>query len=102
MSRCCHDRASYMKPRATTIGSRELAGLGFAVLCAVLAALVPPVGRYVSTRAAPLFVATGTSAWAAAAALVVLAVRGELQVLGDRRTRVWLVAIGAVGTAGAF
>ena len=91
-----------MKTPATTIGGRDLAGLGFALLCALVAALVPPFAKLASTRASPVFIATATTAWAASAALTMLAARRELRTLAAPGKRGWLVAIGGLGTAAAF
>ncbi len=74
----------------------------FAGLCALNGAFVPAVARLTSVRADPLLVATVTSLFAAAFALVVLAVRGELGVLVARATGPRLVLVGALGTAAAF
>ena len=91
-----------MKARSTTIRSSELAGLAFAVLSALEAALVPGFAKLTSARAAPLFVAAATTVFAAAFGLVVLAMRGELRVLIARATAARLVAVGTLGTAAAF
>ncbi len=91
-----------MKARSTTIRSSELAGLAFAVLSALEAALVPGFAKLTSARAAPLFVATATTVFAAAFGVAVLAMRGELRVLIGRATAVRLVAVGTLGTAAAF
>ncbi len=80
----------------------ELTGLLFAGLCALNAAFVPAVARLTSVGADPLLVATVTSLFAAALALVVLAARGELGVLIAPRTGPRLALVGALGTAAAF
>lgn len=80
----------------------ELAGLVFAGLCALNGAFVPAVARLTTVGADPLMVATVTSLFAAAFAVVVLAVRGELGVLVARDAGPRLALVGALGTAAAF
>lgn len=91
-----------MNVAASTMRRSELVGLGFALFSALEAALVPAFGKLTSARAAPLFIAAATSVCAAVAGVVVLAVRGELSILVERRVGVRLFAIGALGTAAAF
>ena len=81
-----------------TRASRERSGLLFAALCTLNGAFVAPVARLTTGRADPLFVATATTLFAAAAAVVVLALRGQLGVLvrGGHVHR--LVLRGALGT----
>jgi drug/metabolite transporter (DMT)-like permease len=80
----------------------ERAGLVFAGLCALNGAFVPAVARLTSAATDPLLVATVTSVFAAAFALVVLMVRGEVGVLFGRATAPRLALVGALGTAAAF
>jgi drug/metabolite transporter (DMT)-like permease len=80
----------------------ELAGLVFAGLCALNGAFVPAVARITSVAADPLLVATVTSLFAAAVALLVLAARGELGVLVAPTAGPRLALVGALGTAVAF
>lgn len=63
---------------------------------------MPAVAKLTTERADPLVVAAVSSVFAAVAALVVLALRGELGVLVGRREVPRLFAIGALGTALAF
>jgi len=81
-----------------TRASRERSGLIFAALCTLNGAFVAPVARLTTGRADPLFVATATTLFAAVAAIVVLALRGQLGVLvrGGHVHR--LVLLGALGT----
>ncbi|MBM4265550.1 MAG: DMT family transporter [Deltaproteobacteria bacterium] len=77
-------------------------GLLFAGLCALNGAFVPAVAQLTTAGTDPLAVATVTSLFAGVAALVVLAVRGEIGVLlrGPQVKRLLVVA--ALGTALAF
>jgi len=77
----------------------ERLGLLFAGLCALNGAFVPAVAKLTTGRASPLLVAAISTACAAGAALVLLAVRGELGWLTAPGRRWKLVAIGALGTA---
>ena len=79
--------------------SREKLGLVFAGLCALNGAFVPAVAVLTTSRADALFVATASSLFAGAAALAVLAARGELRVLVRRGQGPWLLCIGLLGTA---
>ncbi len=89
--------------RARAVRDRtEKSGLVFAGLCALNGAFVPAVARLTSTGADPLLVATVTSLFAGALALVVLAVRGEVGVLVAPRSGPRLALVGALGTAAAF
>jgi drug/metabolite transporter (DMT)-like permease len=77
--------------------NRELAGIGFALVCALNGAFVAPVAKLTTGRGDPLFVATVTTCIAGAAAALVLLARGELRALvrGPRaREFAWLGAIG--------
>lgn len=78
---------------------RERIGLLFAGLCALNGAFVPAFAVLTTERAGALFVATASSLFAALAALAVLAARGEVRVLVQRREGPWLLAIGLLGTA---
>jgi drug/metabolite transporter (DMT)-like permease len=80
----------------------ERSGLVFAGLCALNGAFVPAVARLTSVATEPLLVATATSLFAGALALVVLVVRGEVGVLFQRSTGPRLALVGALGTAAAF
>jgi drug/metabolite transporter (DMT)-like permease len=81
---------------------QERLGLAFAALCASNGAFVPAVAKLTTARVDPLTVAAVSSLFAALAALVVLAFRGELGVLVGRREAPRLFWIGALGTALAF
>lgn len=85
-----------MDPRA------ERLGLAFAGLCVLNGALVPPVAKLTTSGADGLFVATVTTAFGGAAALVFLAVRGGLAQLVDRRNGPRLALVGLLGTALAY
>jgi drug/metabolite transporter (DMT)-like permease len=80
----------------------ERSGLVFAGLCALNGAFVPAVARLTSAATDPLLVATTTSVFAAALALVVLIARGEVGVLFGRATAPRLALVGFLGTAAAF
>ena len=80
----------------------ETAGLVFAGLCALCGAFVPAVARLTTTALDPLLVATVTTVFAGALALVVLGARGELGVLVGRDTAPRLALVGLLGTAAAF
>lgn len=82
--------------------AEERAGLVFAALCAVVGAFVPAVAKLTTDRADPLFVAAATAAFAGAAALAVLAARGELGFFVHPRVGPRLLAVGALGTGAAF
>jgi drug/metabolite transporter (DMT)-like permease len=78
---------------------QELAGLGFAALCVLLAGAVPAVAKLTTSRADALFVATATSLFAGLGAVGWLIVRGSLHELFDRRRVGGLATVGAVSTA---
>lgn len=80
----------------------ETAGLVFAGLCALCGAFVPAVARLTTTAVDPLLVATVTTVFAGALALVVLAVRGEVGILVAPATGPRLALVGFLGTAAAF
>lgn len=80
----------------------ETAGLVFAGLCALCGAFVPAVARLTTTALDPLLVATVSSLFAGALALVVLGARGEIGVLVGRDTAPRLALVGFLGTAAAF
>ncbi len=82
--------------------AEERAGLVFAALCAVNGAFVPAVAKLTTNRADALFVAAATTLCAGAAALAVLALRGELALLVEPRIGPRLVLVGALGTGAAF
>ena len=79
--------------------SREKLGLAFAGLCALNGAFVPAFAVLTTARANALFVATLSSLFAATAALIVLALRGEIRVLWRSDQGPWLLLIGLLGTA---
>jgi drug/metabolite transporter (DMT)-like permease len=79
----------------------ERLGLLFAALCALNGAFVPAVAKLTTGHAAPLFVAAVTSEFGGVCAAIVLALRGELRGLVRPTVGPRLVAIGALGTAGA-
>jgi drug/metabolite transporter (DMT)-like permease len=82
--------------------STERAGLVFAALCALNGAFVPGVAKLATGQGDPLAVAALTTLFGAAAAAVVLGVRGELRLLVQQETAPRLVLIGALGTGLAF
>lgn len=77
----------------------ERLGLLFAGLCALNGAFVPAVAKLTTGRAEPLFVAAASNLFAAVAAAVLLAARGELGVVFRRPHAPRLLVIGALGTA---
>lgn len=79
----------------------ERFGLLCAGLCAVNGALVPAVAKLTTDHASPLFVAAASNLFAGVAALLILAVRGELAVLWDRHLGPRLLVIALLGTAAA-
>lgn len=79
----------------------ERLGLLFAALCALNGAFVPAVAKLTTGHASPLLVAAVSNLFAAVAAAAVLAARGELAVLRDRRLAPRLLAVAALGTAAA-
>jgi drug/metabolite transporter (DMT)-like permease len=70
----------------------------FAGLCALNGAFVAPVARLTTERGDPLFVAAATAVFAALAALVVQAARGQLGALARGRDARLLVVLGGLGT----
>jgi drug/metabolite transporter (DMT)-like permease len=70
----------------------------FAGLCALNGAFVAPVARLTTERGDPLFVAAATTVFAALAALLVQAVRGQLGALARGREAWLLVVLGGLGT----
>jgi drug/metabolite transporter (DMT)-like permease len=74
-------------------------GLVFAGLCALNGAFVPAFAVLTTSHGDALFVAAASSLFAGMAALIVLAVRGELPILVRRREGPWLLLIGLLGTA---
>jgi drug/metabolite transporter (DMT)-like permease len=81
---------------------QEGLGLAFAGLCALNGAFLPAVARLTTGQADALFVAAATSGFAGVAAAGLLAARGELGRLFERRRAPRLLAIGALGTAVTF
>lgn len=80
----------------------ERLGLLFAGLCAANGAFVPAVAKVTTGHGDPLFVAAATSVWAGLCATCILAMAGQLRALVHPATGPRLVAIAALGTAGAF
>jgi drug/metabolite transporter (DMT)-like permease len=83
----------------STPQSREKVGLLFALLCACNSAFVPAFAVLTTSHADALFVASASCLFAGLAALIVLGLRGELQILVRRREGPWLLLIGLLGTA---
>lgn len=81
---------------------QERSGLVFAGLCALNGAFVPAFAKLTTGAADGLFVAAATSVFAGLAAVVLLALRGELGRLFARARLPYLLAIGALGTAVTF
>ncbi len=81
---------------------REQLGLLFAGLCAMNGAFVPAFAKLTTNAGDPVFVATATTVFAAACALLVLFTRGELRLLVRRDVGPLLLSIGALGTALAY
>ncbi len=80
----------------------ERAGLLLAAYCVVNSAFVPAFAKLTTVAASGLAVALWTSAFAGIGALALLAWRGELRLLVERRSAPVLVTVGALGTALAF
>jgi drug/metabolite transporter (DMT)-like permease len=76
----------------------ERSGLVFAGLCALNGAFVAPVARLTTERGDPLFVAAASTGFAALAAALVLAARGQLGALVRGREAPVLACLGALGT----
>jgi drug/metabolite transporter (DMT)-like permease len=74
----------------------------FAALCAANGAFVPGFAKLTTNHLGGLTVAVFATGFAALAALAVLALRGELAGLADRRAAPRLAALGALGTGVAF
>jgi drug/metabolite transporter (DMT)-like permease len=74
-------------------------GLLFAGLCALNGAFVPAFAVLTTAMGDSLLVASVSSLFAGAAALLVLGVRSELPILLRRREGPWLALIGLLGTA---
>jgi drug/metabolite transporter (DMT)-like permease len=87
-------------PRPSPLEQR--AGLAFAALCALNGAFVPAMAKLTTRSLDGLSVAAATTLFGAAAGLVLLAARGELARLVDRRAGPRLAAMGALGTGAAF
>ena len=87
--------------RSATRGGEQRLGLLAAALCALTGAFAPAVAKLTTAQASPLLVAAASNLFAAIAAAVLLAGRGELGWLVER-PRAWrLVAIAALGTGAA-
>ncbi len=80
----------------------ERSGLAFAGLCVTSGAFVPAMAKLTTTGADPLFVAATTTFFAAVAAALVLAERGELRHLVAPASGPRLALIGLLGTSLAF
>jgi drug/metabolite transporter (DMT)-like permease len=78
---------------------RDRHGLAFAVACALVGAFAPGMARLTTESIDALAVAAGTTLFAALAALVHVALRGEIGGLVRSGRTPRLVAIGAIGTA---
>jgi drug/metabolite transporter (DMT)-like permease len=87
---------------ASTARASERAGLVFAALCALNGAFVPGFAKLTTTTLPGLTVAVFATGFAALAAIAVVAAKGELARLVDRRTAPALCAMGALGTGVAF
>lgn len=82
--------------------ARERCGILFAIVCAMNGAFVPAVAN-VTTRGSDPFAVTVVTTWfAAAAALVVLVLRGRLHALLSPAYALRLASLGALGTGLAF
>ena len=91
-----------MKRPPPTRSREDRAGLVFAGLCAANGAFVPGFAKLTTNELGGLAVAVFATAFAALAALGVLAAKGELAHLFARRTAAPLAAMGALGTGLAF
>jgi len=89
-------------PSASERPSHERAGLVFAALCATNGAFVPGFAKLTTTTLPGLTVAVFATAFAAVAALALLAAKRELGLLLDARSAPRLAAMGALGTGVAF
>ena len=87
---------------ASASRATERAGLVFAALCALNSAFVPGFAKLTTATLPGLTVAVFATGFAAVAALLVVAAKGELARLFDRRTAPVLAAMGAMGTGVAF
>jgi drug/metabolite transporter (DMT)-like permease len=87
---------------ASTARASERAGLLFAALCALNGAFVPGFAKLTTSTLPGLTVAVFATGFAALAAVAVVAAKGELARLVDRRTAPALCAMGALGTGVAF
>lgn len=68
----------------------------------LVGAFFPAFAKLTTGRADALFVATATTVFGGLAALVLLAVRGQLAELARRRTAPRLLLVGALGTSAAY
>jgi drug/metabolite transporter (DMT)-like permease len=87
---------------ASASRATERAGLFFAALCALNGAFVPGFAKLTTTTLPGLTVAVFATGFAALAALALVAAKGELARLFDRRTAPALATMGALGTGLAF
>jgi drug/metabolite transporter (DMT)-like permease len=85
-----------------TRSREDRAGLVFAALCAANGAFVPGFAKLTTHELGGLAVAVFATAFAALAALAVVAASGELAQLFERRAAPRLAAMGALGTGLAF
>jgi drug/metabolite transporter (DMT)-like permease len=91
-----------LSPSPSSRPPHERAGLVFAALCAANGAFVPGFAKLTTESLSSLTVAVFATAFAAAAALAVVAAKGEVRRLLDPRTAPRLAALGALGTGVAF
>jgi len=80
---------------------QERIGLVFAALCAASSAVLPSIAKLTTGRASAMLVAALTIVVAAVCSAVMLVARGELRALTEPGTRLPLLVVGALGTAGA-
>jgi drug/metabolite transporter (DMT)-like permease len=80
----------------------DRAGLVFAGLCAMNGAFVPGFAKLTTTDLSGLTAAVFATAFAALAAIAVVAAKGELRRLLDPKTAPRLAAMGVLGTGVAF
>lgn len=81
---------------------KERSGVGFAILCAVNGAFVPGVAKLTTHGADPFLVAVVTCWFAAAAAVAVLTLRGQLRLLFSPVYVLRLASLGSLGTGVAL
>ena len=81
---------------------QEQMGLLFAGLCVLNGAFVPAFAKLTTDRADAMFVAAITTVFGGLFAALVLGLRGEWRALVAPGTRLYLAAVGALGTGLAF